>query len=156
MDGPSTLYVYSTGQGDMGGTLDSNKSPIFTQLTDKFLDITGSRTMSMQDDLVVDTFANTGTLTMKLPPASESLTLNLANNSIKVRTIGNTSTPFVTIDRNGHKIMGKTANVHLSGETDYVSLAYRNASNGFIILEHSANVYLRTNSTDGHNAADQL
>jgi len=156
MDGPSTLYVYSTGQGNMGGTTDNNKTPIFTQLSDKFLDITGARTMSMQDDLVVDTFANTGTLTMKLPPSDEGLTLNLSNNSITVRTIGNTSTPFVTIDRNGHKIMGKTANVHLSGDTDYVQLAYRNASNGFVILEHSANVYLRTNSTDGHNAADQL
>ena len=156
LDAPACLFFYSSGQAGMGGSNDNDKTPLYTQQTGAFTDINGPRTMSMKDDLVVDTFSNTGTLTLNLPPSDEGLNLNLANNMITVRSIGNTSSPFITINNNGHKIEGKSANLHVSGHAHYVSLAYKNASNGFIILEHSANVYLRTNSTDGHNAADQL
>lgn len=156
LDAPACLFFYSSGQAGMGGSNDNDKTPLYTQTVGAFTDINGPRTMSMKDDLVVDTFSNTGTLTLNLPPSDEGLNLNLANNMISVRSIGNTSTPFVTINNNGHKIEGKSANLHIGGHAHYVSLAYKNASNGFIILEHSANVYLRTNSTDGHNAADQL
>lgn len=156
LDAPACLFFYSSGQAGLGGSNDNDKTPLYTQQTGAFTDINGPRTMSMKDDLVVDTFSNTGTLTLNLPPSDEGLNLNLANNMITVRSIGNTSSPFITINNNGHKIEGKSANLHISGHAHYVALAYKNASNGFIILEHSANVYLRTNSTDGHNAADQL
>ena len=156
MDAPASLFFYSSGQASMGGTNDNNKTPLLTQQVGAFTDVNGGRDMTMKDDLVVDAFSNTSELTFNLPPSDEGLNLNLANNSITVRTIGNSSSPFAKINNNGHKIEGQTANVHLAGHAQYVSLAYKNASNGFIILEHSANVYLRTNSTDGHNSSDQL
>jgi uncharacterized protein (DUF736 family) len=156
MDAPACLFFYSSGQASMGGTNDNNKTPLLTQEVGAFTDVNGGRDMTMKDDLVVDAFSNTSELTFNLPPSDEGLNLNLANNSITVRTIGNNSSPFAKINNNGHKIEGQTANVHLAGHAQYVSLAYKNASNGFIILEHSANVYLRTNSTDGHNSSDQL
>lgn len=155
MDAPPVLFVYSSGQSGMGGLATDDRSPIYTSFVDNRLDIASSRTMSMRDNLVVNTFANTGTLTLNLPPSDEGINLNLTNGTIVVHSTGNTSTPFVTINRNGHKIQGKSANLHLAGDTQRVALAYKNASNGFIVLEHSANVYLRTNSTDGH-AADLL
>lgn len=156
LDAPACLFFYSSGQAGLGGPNTNDKTPFYTQWSGAFTDINGPRTMSMKDDLVVDCFSNTGTLVMKLPPSDEGLNLNLANNSITVRSIGNSSSPFVTIDRNGHKINGQTANVVVSGEHEFVSLAYRNTSNGFIILDHAANVYLRSSSTEGHSAADQL
>jgi uncharacterized protein (DUF736 family) len=156
MDAPACLFFFSSGQANMGGTSDNNKTPLLTQEVGAFTDVNGGRDMTMKDDLVVDAFSNTSTLTFNLPPSDEGLNLNLANNSITLRTIGNSSSPFAKINNNGHKIEGQIANVHLAGHAQYVSLAYKNASNGFIILEHSANVYLRTNSTDGHNSSDQL